>query len=197
VDEYQDLSPLQDALIRQWIEQADRVYVAGDPDQSIYGFRGGRPDLFKSLPAEDRGSPGRWHPADLPAVRYADHGRGRTDLRPTGERGPLTPGRAVHAGSLHAQPEALPARIEDALKAYAGGPVFVLSRFRKHVSKIARTLAAMGSRAPGSGPVPAARGDRSGSVGTRTPSNGDGELMAAHPGGTPIRGRRRYRPDAL
>jgi len=53
------------------------------------------------------------------------------------------PGRYMREVYTH-NPEALPARIEDALKAYAGGPVFVLSRFRKHVSKIARTLAAMG-----------------------------------------------------
>jgi hypothetical protein len=53
------------------------------------------------------------------------------------------PGRYGREVYTH-NPDALPARIEDALKAYPGGPVFVLSRFRKHVSKIARTLAAMG-----------------------------------------------------
>jgi len=58
-------------------------------------------------------------------------------------------------------PDALPARIEDALKAHPGGPVFVLSRFRKHVSKIARTLASMGIPCSGirtgTGPWGAAR----------------------------------------
>ncbi|MDR9815179.1 MAG: UvrD-helicase domain-containing protein [Candidatus Methanoculleus thermohydrogenotrophicum] len=107
---------LQDALVRQWIDQADRVYVAGDPEQSIYRFRGCRPDLFLSLPAEDRGSAQR-QPADLPAVRHADHGDGRTDLRPgqrTWFRTPL-PGRCGREVYFHA-PGALASRIEDALQ---------------------------------------------------------------------------------
>nr|WP_303714788.1 ATP-dependent helicase [Methanoculleus marisnigri] len=144
VDEYQDLSPLQDALIRQWIEQADRVYVAGDPDQSIYGFRGGRPDLFKSLPAEDRGArdDGNRPISRRCAMRIMTEAE-RILGRPANVAPNSRPGRYMREIYTHT-PEAFPARIEDALKAYPGGPVFVLSRFRRHVSKIARALAAMG-----------------------------------------------------
>lgn len=41
IDEFQDLSPLQYALYKTWRDsgQIDRIYIAGDPDQSIYGFR--------------------------------------------------------------------------------------------------------------------------------------------------------------
>ena len=143
VDEYQDMSPLQDALIRQWIDQADRVYVAGDPDQSIYGFRGCRPDLFLSLPAEDRGA----HNGDRPVSRRCAM-RIMTEAerilgRPANVAPNSRPGRYGREVYTH-NPGALPALIEDAVNAYAGGPVFILSRFRRHVSKIARTLAAMG-----------------------------------------------------
>lgn len=143
VDEYQDVSPLQDALIRQWIDQADRVYVAGDPDQSIYGFRGCSPDLFLSLPAEDRGARDGNRPVSrrcaMRIMTEAERILGRSaNVAPNSRPGRY--GREVYTHN----PDALPARIEDALKAYPGGPVFVLSRFRKHVSKIARTLAAMG-----------------------------------------------------
>jgi len=143
VDEYQDMSPLQDALVRQWIDQADRVYVAGDPDQSIYGFRGCRPDLFLSLPAEDRGA----HNGDRPVSRRCAM-RIMTEAerilgRPANVAPNSRPGRYGREVYTH-NPGALPALIEDAVNAYAGGPVFVLSRFRRHVSKIMRDLAAAG-----------------------------------------------------
>lgn len=44
VDEYQDTNPLQDAFIRYFA--GDRLTIVGDVDQSIYGFRGGRPTLI-------------------------------------------------------------------------------------------------------------------------------------------------------
>lgn len=44
VDEYQDTNPLQDSFIRYFA--GDRLTIVGDVDQSIYGFRGGRPTLI-------------------------------------------------------------------------------------------------------------------------------------------------------
>lgn len=44
VDEYQDTNPLQDAFIRYFA--GNRLTIVGDVDQSIYGFRGGRPELI-------------------------------------------------------------------------------------------------------------------------------------------------------
>jgi DNA helicase II / ATP-dependent DNA helicase PcrA len=40
VDEFQDVSPLQFALYELWARTHERVYVAGDDDQTIYGFQG-------------------------------------------------------------------------------------------------------------------------------------------------------------
>lgn len=143
IDEYQDVSPLQDALIRQWIDGVDRVYVAGDPDQAIYGFRGCRPDLFLSLPATDQGA--------LAGARPVSH-RCPIRVMATAEQILCRPanvipnprlGRSFREVYTH-NPPALASRIEDALQAYPGGPVFILSRFRRNVSKITRTLAAAG-----------------------------------------------------
>jgi DNA helicase-2/ATP-dependent DNA helicase PcrA len=40
VDEAQDLSPLQWAVVRKLCENADRIYIAGDDDQAIYRWAG-------------------------------------------------------------------------------------------------------------------------------------------------------------
>ncbi len=39
VDEYQDVNPMQERLIRQLRERADSLMVVGDDDQSIYAWR--------------------------------------------------------------------------------------------------------------------------------------------------------------
>jgi DNA helicase-2/ATP-dependent DNA helicase PcrA len=49
VDEAQDLSPLQAALVEMWFCESERVYVAGDDDQAIYGFQGADPTWILSL----------------------------------------------------------------------------------------------------------------------------------------------------
>ncbi len=40
VDEYQDTSPVQDALLRLLVPAGGNIFAVGDDDQAIYGFRG-------------------------------------------------------------------------------------------------------------------------------------------------------------
>lgn len=40
VDEYQDTSPIQDKIFRKLAEPENNIFVVGDENQSIYGFRG-------------------------------------------------------------------------------------------------------------------------------------------------------------
>lgn len=50
VDEYQDLGvPLHQMVEKLCMEEQIRLFAVGDPDQSIYGFNGSRPNLLKSL----------------------------------------------------------------------------------------------------------------------------------------------------
>ena len=49
VDEFQDISPLQYGLIREWNREGRELFVIGDPDQAIYGFRGADAECFKRL----------------------------------------------------------------------------------------------------------------------------------------------------
>jgi superfamily I DNA/RNA helicase len=46
VDEAQDLSRLQLALLRQWGRHADYLLMAGDDDQTVYGFAGAAPEVL-------------------------------------------------------------------------------------------------------------------------------------------------------
>lgn len=52
VDEFQDSNPIQYQLVRLWAQKADSLFVIGDPDQAIYGFRGADSRCFDRL-AED------------------------------------------------------------------------------------------------------------------------------------------------
>lgn len=52
VDEIQDLSPLQVAVIRALLPPSGRGFFGiGDPDQAVYGFRGAHPDVRAALAA--------------------------------------------------------------------------------------------------------------------------------------------------
>lgn len=51
VDEFQDISPLQLAVIQNFAEDKERIYVAGDDDQALYGFQGADPTLMLSYEA--------------------------------------------------------------------------------------------------------------------------------------------------
>ena len=52
VDEFQDINPIQRRLIKIWHSFGQELFVIGDPDQSIYGFRGADAECFEKL-AED------------------------------------------------------------------------------------------------------------------------------------------------
>lgn len=52
VDEYQDINPMQERLIRQLRNRSDSLMVVGDDDQSIYAWRGA--DVNNILSFQDR-----------------------------------------------------------------------------------------------------------------------------------------------
>src|SRR6478735_2993177 len=49
VDEYQDVDPAQARLVELLASGADELVVFGDPDQSIYGFRGSDPGALRDI----------------------------------------------------------------------------------------------------------------------------------------------------
>ncbi len=56
VDEFQDVSPLQSALLDLWLGGRDELCVVGDPAQTIYSFAGARADYLREFPAKFPGT---------------------------------------------------------------------------------------------------------------------------------------------
>ncbi len=50
VDEFQDVSPRQFALLEAWRDGRDDVCLVGDPHQAIYAWNGAEPALLRDLP---------------------------------------------------------------------------------------------------------------------------------------------------
>ena len=92
VDEFQDCNSLQYRLALHWAQPGGSLFVIGDPDQSIYGFRGAMGHCFRQL-EEDR--PG------LRTIRLGQNYRSTPQIlesalslishNPGGERGLSTP----------------------------------------------------------------------------------------------------------
>ncbi|MEP9361678.1 ATP-dependent DNA helicase UvrD2 [Nocardioides sp. CN2-186] len=56
VDEYQDVSPLQSALLGLWLGGRDELCVVGDPAQTIYSFAGADATYLREFPAKFPGT---------------------------------------------------------------------------------------------------------------------------------------------
>ena len=67
VDEYQDTDPAQEELLYALAGDGRELIVVGDPDQSIYAFRGADADAIGRFPARFRAPDGR--PAAVIALR--------------------------------------------------------------------------------------------------------------------------------
>ncbi len=56
VDEFQDVSPIQSALLDLWLGGRDEICVVGDPAQTIYSFAGASARYLLDFPQKHRGT---------------------------------------------------------------------------------------------------------------------------------------------
>ncbi len=56
VDEFQDINLLQYQIVRQLAAPGDNLFIVGDDDQSIYRFRGSRPEIMLGFPKDYPGA---------------------------------------------------------------------------------------------------------------------------------------------
>ncbi len=90
VDEYQDTDPAQTLLLRMLASGADELVLVGDPDQSIYGFRGADADAMSAAAAR-LGLPA------LPTVELAVSRRSGANLLTASRRiAAALPGSGAH-----------------------------------------------------------------------------------------------------
>jgi DNA helicase-2/ATP-dependent DNA helicase PcrA len=97
VDEFQDVSPVQFALLRLWMGSRSDLCVVGDPAQTIYSFAGADPRLLRDLPRTFKDTTTlelvrnyRSTPEVLAvanAVMRGELGHGAVELRPTRSSG--------------------------------------------------------------------------------------------------------------
>lgn len=50
IDEFQDINPIQYDIVRMIAKPEDNLFIVGDDDQSIYRFRGARPEIMLHFP---------------------------------------------------------------------------------------------------------------------------------------------------
>jgi DNA helicase-2/ATP-dependent DNA helicase PcrA len=97
VDEFQDVNPLQEALLRAWLGDRDDLFVVGDPNQAIYGWNGADPGLIDAMAADP----------DTTVIRLDDNYRSSPEilavaavsLRPASAGPDRTPGLRAHSPS--------------------------------------------------------------------------------------------------
>ena len=108
VDEYQDVDPAQEELLRVLAGGADELVAVGDPDQSIYAFRGSDPYAIRRFGETFAPASG----APVPTVALGMSRRsGETLLRHTRRVAARLPGPAGHR-DLHPVPGMPPGRVE-------------------------------------------------------------------------------------
>lgn len=144
VDEFQDLSPLEYELFETWRDAGtfDVIYIAGDANQAIYGFRGATSEFFETTPVDKTRPLKRSYRVPASPARVA---RGVLDANPDTDHGGFRAvrdgGSARHYSGLSKDGLVeLVARSLGENSVEDGVSTFLLARTNRHVSALKSTL---------------------------------------------------------
>ncbi len=114
VDEFQDVSPLQSALLDLWLGGRDEICVVGDPAQTIYSFAGADASYLRDFPRKFPGTTSvelsrnyRSSPEVVDAANTLLAGSGSTSVRLRAQRPSGPPVRFTPAADEVAEAEAV------------------------------------------------------------------------------------------
>ena len=152
VDEYQDVSPLQHALLSVWLGERDEVCVVGDASQTIYSFAGASSRSLLRFASEHPGAHEfrleRNYRSTEPIVRTANrlmHGQpGALTLRAMRQEAAADPSFEWfpdESSEANAVADAIRARIQGGLPA---SEIAVLSRTNAQSARIEQALNSRG-----------------------------------------------------
>jgi superfamily I DNA/RNA helicase len=139
IDEFQDLAPQEYRLFKTWRDsgELDTIYIAGDPNQSIYSFRAGTPLYFEEtdVDANEELKESYRCPAEVASVaqRILD---AAPETDPRGFCGRSPGGTVRNIGTEHQGD--VRAVVRDAAERHDS--VMVLARANYQVSALAKTL---------------------------------------------------------
>jgi DNA helicase II / ATP-dependent DNA helicase PcrA len=127
VDEYQDVNPLQQALLDRWLGDREELCVVGDDYQTIYGFTGATPEYLLRFER-------RFHRARV--VRLEDNYRSTPEVLASANR--LSERLGGYAKRLRATRPAGPEPVLRSLASEADEVAFVVDEVRRlHADDVA------------------------------------------------------------
>jgi len=149
IDEFQDFTPAEYRLYKQWRDAGgiDQIVLAGDPQQSIYSFRGGSPLYFEETDRDDDIDLKKSYRCPRPVAKAA---------RQILDAHPQTPARGSHAENDDGQLRSLSSPTADAFRddllssarrveADADTPrLMLLTRTNGQLRRVSRTLRSVG-----------------------------------------------------
>src|SRR5438093_1094139 len=120
VDEYQDVNPLQQALLERWLGDRDELCVVGDDYQTIYGFTGATPSYLLGF---ERRFP------NATVVRLEENYRSTPEVLATANR--LAPNLGGYDKTLRPTQPGGPAPVARAVASEADEPGLVVEEVRR------------------------------------------------------------------
>lgn len=148
IDEFQDLSPVQFRIFEMWASSGliEKIFVAGDPNQAIYAFRGCNPDFLRKLIACDTWTVGEEMPVShrCPSniVDVADRVlQDQSYIKPRCDGGNV---EIFDSGEEYVEDQLneVAKMVVDLQKKH--GEIMILCRFRKHAKRISDALTSRG-----------------------------------------------------